>query len=574
MLSPQPFSKVLAGLFAQRLRHRQPIPLLNRNRGSFKTEILESRTLLSGDIDLTGYNLTFADEFNTASVTSTLPKGAATWYYWPPYGAGGGYSSSNWNASAFSASNGIVSDKAWQDSSGKWQSGNLSSMDSTGAGFAQQYGYFELRAKMPDSGTGSWPAFWLMTKNSIPAVNQPTVNEEIDIFEWYGSTQDNATGVTQQASHNWKTDGTVDTTQPRLYQPSTPIPDGAQPWSGYHTYGVQVDPSHITWYIDGTQTNQIATPTPYMSSPFYIMIDYALGGGWPLSGVVNNSHLDLDWVHVYSLPSQPPTVTNLNPASDSFIKDGTPTTNYGTQSTMEVRSSGSTYLRKAYLKFDMSALPRNATTVASLALNFTVGVGGARTYQLYGITDGVAGEDFSETGITWNNAVGNNGDGSFNSNATLLATATLFTGATTVVFSSAALTSFINADTNNVLTFAVYKGSNTGLDSIASREAASGQPVLQVTTQSSGSSMASVAKVSTTASQRPAMTSAVQTPTASSAAGFNWIGASTAANISGVEEQIESLDAERHGQVVAALATDFRSHSIWNLSNLRRNAVQ
>jgi Beta-glucanase/Beta-glucan synthetase len=43
--------------------------------------------------------------------------------------------------------------------------------------FKQQYGYFEIRSKMPNS-TGTWPAFWLTGTQSWPP--------EIDIYEWYG----------------------------------------------------------------------------------------------------------------------------------------------------------------------------------------------------------------------------------------------------------------------------------------------------------------------------------------------------------------------------------------------------
>jgi beta-glucanase (GH16 family) len=458
-----------------------------KNKAHHRTiaECLESRVLLSGDINLTGYNLTFADEFNAVSVATSPPKGSATWYHWPPYGAGAGYSSSTWDASAFSASNGILSDKAFKDASGNWHSGNLSSMDTQGNGFAQQYGYFEARVKMPDSGTGSWPAFWLMSQNSIDALNQPTPNLELDIFEWYGSTHNNATGVVQQASHHWNYDGSQETTQ-NLFSPSTPIPDGTQPWAGYHTYGLQVDAAHVTWYIDGVQTNQIATPTTYLSSPLYIMVDYALGGGWPLSGVVENSHMDVDWVRAYSLPQAPvSTNTTLNPLADSFVKDGTPTTNYGTATGLEVKSSGVGNLRKDYLRFDGSTIPSTSVaTSGSLSLQFTAGLAAARTYQLYGINNGSAGEAFGETAITWNNAPGNNADGSFNANATLLGSVNLAAGATSVTFdqSNSSLLSFLNADTNDVLTFAIYKASNSGLDTIKSREAATGQPVLQMVT--------------------------------------------------------------------------------------------
>src|SRR5262249_26129432 len=107
-------------------------------------ETLENRVLLSGDIDLTGYTQTFADEFNgtSVSVTNANPKGSSTWYYWPPYGSAGAYSASTWDTAAFSASGGIMQDKAFKDASGNWHSGNLSSMDHAANGFAQQYGYF------------------------------------------------------------------------------------------------------------------------------------------------------------------------------------------------------------------------------------------------------------------------------------------------------------------------------------------------------------------------------------------------------------------------------------------------
>lgn len=42
--------------------------------------------------------------------------------------------------------------------------------------FEQQYGYFEIRCKIP-SGRGTWPAFWLGSKHSWPP--------EIDLFEFY-----------------------------------------------------------------------------------------------------------------------------------------------------------------------------------------------------------------------------------------------------------------------------------------------------------------------------------------------------------------------------------------------------
>ncbi len=216
---------------------------------------------------------------------------------------GNGGSADSWSSGSNTtvATTSAITDNAseW----GEWHSGNLSSMDATGAGFGQQYGYFEMRCQMPSSGTGAWPAFWLQSQNSILNNKNGTSlpNEEIDIFEWYGTTYTNNSDAISEANHNWTPSGGP----AGLYAPSTPMPGGAFPWQGYHIYGCQVDPDYITWYVDGVQTNQIATPSAYVTSPFYMMVDYAVGGGWPSTGMVNPSALNVDWVRVYSLPTYP-----------------------------------------------------------------------------------------------------------------------------------------------------------------------------------------------------------------------------------------------------------------------------
>ncbi|WP_180970527.1 glycoside hydrolase family 16 protein [Burkholderia sp. WAC0059] len=257
----------------------------------------------AGDIDLTGYTLTFEDNFDRLSVATRSPKGSATWLHIPPYGPASNYSASRWDSRALSVSGGVLSIKAYVDPAGTWRSGNLSSMDETGQGFAQRYGYFEVRARMPASGTGSWPAFWLLSSTSINNTSGKKFSE-IDIFEWYGNTYTDNRAVIQEATHNWASGGTR-SEGAQFYSPATPMPDGAKPWRRYHIYGCQIDPVHITWYIDGIQTNQIPTSdaADYMTGPYYMMLDYALGGGWPVDKVVDGSTFDINWVRVYALPA-------------------------------------------------------------------------------------------------------------------------------------------------------------------------------------------------------------------------------------------------------------------------------
>jgi hypothetical protein len=273
----------------------------------------------TGDINLAGYTLTFDDEFNSLSLSSSSPKGSANWYGYPAYGGAGWFSASAWNPTAFSVSGGVLNDLCWSNrtliNGQHWQSGIMCSVDTTGAGFSQQYGYFEIRCEMPNAGDGAWPAFWLDTTSGLTG----GTNEEIDILEWYGicNTPGSYQAFMQEASHSWSPNGSENPPGvPYLYSPQTPMPGGAYPWQGYHTYGFLVTTSTMTWYIDGVQEHQIATPTAYLRTPFYILVDYALGGGWPLDGTPfttgGSSSLLVDWVRVWSVPPAPPNAIPLS----------------------------------------------------------------------------------------------------------------------------------------------------------------------------------------------------------------------------------------------------------------------
>jgi beta-glucanase (GH16 family) len=168
---------------------------------------------------------------------------------------------------------------------------------------------------MPNAGDGAWPAFWLDTTSGLTG----GTNEEIDILEWYGicNTPGSYQAFMQEASHSWSPNGSENPPGvPYLYSPQTPMPGGAYPWQGYHTYGFLVTTSTMTWYIDGVQEHQIATPTAYLRTPFYILVDYALGGGWPLDGTPfttgGSSSLLVDWVRVWSVPPAPPNAIPLS----------------------------------------------------------------------------------------------------------------------------------------------------------------------------------------------------------------------------------------------------------------------
>ena len=119
--------------------------------------------------------------------------------------------------------------------------------------FSQLYGYFEMRAKVPD-GKGMWPAFWL-----LPA--DETWPPEIDVLE----AVSDPTRI-YMSTHSSK-------------QPTVGVEGHVTP-DAFHTYAVAWDASQIIFYIDGKQIGAQKTPADF-HKPMYMLANLAVGGDWP-----------------------------------------------------------------------------------------------------------------------------------------------------------------------------------------------------------------------------------------------------------------------------------------------------
>jgi serralysin len=155
-----------------------------------------------------------------------------------------------------------------------------SGMISTAQSFAQTYGYFEMRAELPAT-AGAWPAFWLLPADgSWPP--------ELDVMETLSG--DPNTDYTTQHSAVGGSNVAVGSAN---FIPTTA--------GGYHTYGVLWTSSTLTWYVDGVQVFQTATPAD-MHKPMYMIANLALGG-W--SGAIDDANLPatmkIDYIHAYGL---------------------------------------------------------------------------------------------------------------------------------------------------------------------------------------------------------------------------------------------------------------------------------
>lgn len=163
----------------------------------------------------------------------------------------------------------------------------VSGMLTTYPSFSQEYGYFEINARM-SSAPGTMSAFWLLsTSGAWPP--------EIDIAEVLAN-EPTMLATTAHTS--------------TLFSQEQGLTTVSNMTTGFNTYAVDWEPNTITWYFNGQQVYQIATPAD-MHQPMYIVVDTAAGtsGSWegaPTSGSESGA-MQINYVHVYS--SDPYTAT-------------------------------------------------------------------------------------------------------------------------------------------------------------------------------------------------------------------------------------------------------------------------
>lgn len=125
--------------------------------------------------------------------------------------------------------------------------------------FDQEYGRFEIRAKMP-AGQGLWPAFWLLPTSK----NYPL---ELDVLEFLGHEQD-----TIHMSHHWR--GADGSTQDRTISYSGP--DFSK---DFHNFSLEWSPDSLIWRIDGIERARATEGIP--DEPMFLLVNLAVGGAWP-----------------------------------------------------------------------------------------------------------------------------------------------------------------------------------------------------------------------------------------------------------------------------------------------------
>ena len=155
--------------------------------------------------------------------------------------------------------------------------------------FTVQYGRIEARIKLP-FGQGIWPAFWMLGSN-IATVGWPRCGE-IDIMENIGSTPSINYGTVHAPGYD----------KGAQY----PLASGRNLSDNFHTFAIQWSAQSITFYVDGnsyqTITQAGAGNAWVFNTPFFLLLNVAVGGNWP--GSPNSTtqfpqDMLVDYVRVY-----------------------------------------------------------------------------------------------------------------------------------------------------------------------------------------------------------------------------------------------------------------------------------
>lgn len=234
--------------------------------------------MLGQSVDPDKWELVFIDEFNGTALDQSL------WTPRDPWEVVRNDELQGYVEDAFSVSDGILKihcekrESFYDGAQREYRSG----MMTTSGKFAQKYGRFEIRCKVP-KGKGLWPAFWMLP-------DPPAWPPEIDVLEILCQEPDKV-----YMTNHWP-------------HPERPQDDsmsitgefkGPDFSADFHTFAVEWEPNEIRWYVDGIQRHQSTSEIP--DAPMFMMVNLAVGGwaGMPEGTGAFPADFEIDYVKAW-----------------------------------------------------------------------------------------------------------------------------------------------------------------------------------------------------------------------------------------------------------------------------------
>lgn len=167
-----------------------------------------------------------------------------------------------------------------------------------------QYGYFEIRCKIPDAGS-VWPAFWLNPEDK----KWPP---EFDILEHVNNSRWHKADETFIAYHEHDAAGVertdlkkhVDLTNQGWYKPGN-----TNYGDNFHTFALEWTPGRGKWYIDGVLVRDQDAPWLHKDGtdggPAHVLANLGMGGAWATNPTQETPFpivFEIDYIRVWQRP--------------------------------------------------------------------------------------------------------------------------------------------------------------------------------------------------------------------------------------------------------------------------------
>ncbi|HNQ13009.1 MAG TPA: glycoside hydrolase family 16 protein [Bacteroidia bacterium] len=247
---------------------------------TFKPHLLHGQP---NSIERKGWMLTFQDEFNDKKLDkdkwSTVP------YFGLPYHPSHTYQYYCDDCFTFSDSTIFIpviqQEKKFDTLSIPYGVGLLDNYKV----FDQQYGYFEIRCRIPE-GPALWPAFWLVSRYAWPP--------EIDIFEFYTSRHKRKL----YSNLHWRSTSKKKKRPNQWKEKEHKLPD---PAAQFHVYGCEWNEKEIRWYFDDILIRKQKNDTAEFKYPMHITINNAVQNNEDLKSgnALLPALFEVDYVRAY-----------------------------------------------------------------------------------------------------------------------------------------------------------------------------------------------------------------------------------------------------------------------------------